>query len=331
MPRFKAAFFSDDFDCYKGNAEHVIDYVFRPTHRERIAAHAEMYPEIISAANFDSHAEALSQIDFVFATWGMPCLSEEQIGELTQLKAVLYAAGATRQFREPYLKRGVRVITGARANAIPVAEFCHAIIILSMKGFFRNAREAVDADSLNQVHGFRGSGSYGGIVSVIGGGAVSGALRESLKTVRLDVRLYEPGFNSVDRAQLAEHFSEAMVVSNHLPNIPQTRGVIDESLFRCMPEGATFINTGRGAQVNHADLIRVFKDRSDLTAILDVQQPEPPPSDSALYQLDNVIMTSHLAGASNDEVARITDYVLDDFERFIRGHALEYEVDMMML
>ena len=60
------------------------------------------------------------------------------------------------------------------------------------------------------------------------------------------------------------------------------------SLFQRMREGATFINTGRGAQVVEADLIRVLRERPDVTALLDVTFPEPPDADSALWTLHGV-------------------------------------------
>jgi phosphoglycerate dehydrogenase-like enzyme len=58
------------------------------------------------------------------------------------------------------------------------------------------------------------------------------------------------------------------VVSNHLPNLPNLQQVLDGKLFASMRPDATFINTGRGAQVHEADLISVLKLRPDITALL---------------------------------------------------------------
>ena len=66
--------------------------------------------------------------------------------------------------------------------------------------------------------------------------------------------------------------------------------MLDKKLFASMREGATFINTGRGAQVIEADLIAVLKARPDLTALLDVTWPEPPAPDSELWRLPNVVI-----------------------------------------
>ena len=76
-----------------------------------------------------------------------------------------------------------------------------------------------------------------------------------------------------------------------------------------MRSDATFINTGRGAQVIERDLIAVLADWPGLTAFLDVTWPEPPEKESPLYALPNVSLSSHIAGSINDEVVRMADYV----------------------
>ena len=94
---------------------------------------------------------------------------------------------------------------------------------------------------------------------------------------------------------------------------------------------ATFLNTGRGAQVVEADLIRVLGDRPDLTAILDVTDPEPPVANSPLYTLPNCILTPHIAGSIGNEVWRMSAYMADEFARYLQGSPVRYEVTEQML
>ena len=108
-------------------------------------------------------------------------------------------------------------------------------------------------------------------------------------------------------------------------------GVLNGKLFSSMRHGAVFINTGRGAQVNEAELIEVLEKRPDLTALLDVTHPEPPAEGSKLYPLPNVQQSSHIAGSVNDEVHRMADYMLDEFRRYIAGEPLKYQVVESML
>ena len=94
---------------------------------------------------------------------------------------------------------------------------------------------------------------------------------------------------------------------------------------------ATFINTGRGAQIDEAGLIRVLKNRPDLTALLDVTNPEPPDDDSELYRLPNVFLTPHIAGSLNDEVHRMARLAIDECRCYASGEALRHEVTEEML
>ena len=108
-------------------------------------------------------------------------------------------------------------------------------------------------------------------------------------------------------------------------------GVLNGELFRSMREGAVFINTGRGRQVNEPEMIQVLEERSDLTALLDVTYPEPPPAGSKLYMLPNVKLTPHIAGSMNDEVHRMSEYMIEEYRRFASGEPCLYEVAESML
>ncbi len=88
-------------------------------------------------------------------------------------------------------------------------------------------------------------------------------------------------------------FHEADVVSLHTPNLPETRGMITEHT-RSMKEGATFINTARGAVVRELEMIEVLSVRPDLFAILDVTDPEPPVEGSPPPPSPIVILTPTL-------------------------------------
>ena len=101
--------------------------------------------------------------------------------------------------------------------------------------------------------------------------------------------------------------------------------------FAAMLPYATFINTGRGAQVVEQELIDTLKARPDLMAILDVTFPEPPVSNSPLYTLPNCILTPHIAGSSGHEVRRMGAYMMAEYENYVHGKATQYEVTTEML
>ena len=245
--------------------------VYSPERRATLAKIADLHPEIITRDRFQEHADVLAEAEAVFSTWGFWPFSPEEFAAMPKLKHVFYAAGATDGFVRPFLERNVAVYSAWKANAIPVAEYCTAQILLGCKGFFRNSR------NLKSPAGFIrtncGPGIYGETVALIGAGAIAQKIQELLKAFHLNV-LVIPSHPEKRTVSIEEAFQRAFVVSNHLPNRTDNRKVLTEKHFRSMREGAVFINTGRGAQVDEDALARVMAQRPDLTAILDVTDPE---------------------------------------------------------
>jgi len=131
--------------------------------------------------------------------------------------------------------------------------------------------------------------------------------------------------------ELAEAFARASVVSNHIADLPETVGLLKREHFASLPLGATFINTGRGRTVCEKGLLEIFSQRKDLTALLDVTDPEPPVACSPLYTLRNIRLSTHLAGSIGQEVLSMADCVIDEFESWLAGRALRYSVSEAML
>jgi phosphoglycerate dehydrogenase-like enzyme len=252
----------------------------------------------------------------------------EQLDRMPKLKAVFYAAGATDYFARPLLQRGIRVFSAWLANAVPVAEFTVAQILLSMKNYFNHTaalkcKENWQRDKI-------GPGAYGETVALIGAGAISTKVQELLKGYALNV-IVIPSRKERRTISLEEAFRTAYVVSNHLPNREDNQKVLTKEMFASMRQGATFINTGRGAQVDEEGMCEVLKDRPDLTALLDVTCPEPPENDSPLYKLPNVHLSAHIAGSWNDEFHRMADYMIDEYNRYVAGEEALYEITEKVL
>jgi phosphoglycerate dehydrogenase-like enzyme len=133
----------------------------------------------------------------------------------------------------------------------------------------------------------------------------------------------------VELVDLPALFARSDVVSLHAPLLPQTIGLVGAEHLRRMKPHATFVNTARGAIVREAELVTVMRERPDLTALLDVTEPEPAPADSPLRQLPNVILTPHIAGARHREIALIGRVVLAELDRYRAGQPLCYGLDQM--
>ena len=324
-----AAFFSDD--------AFQIDRVFGEGRKEWLLTELDFFPEIVTSANFTRHLPALQQVEFVFSTWGMLQLSEEQIAQLPALKAVFYAAGSVQNFARPFLNRGVKVVSGWGANAVPVAEFTLAQIILAAKGYFM-AERACRTSAVRNTFSNHYPGLFGTTVALLGVGMVGTKVIELLRPFNVKILVFDPFLEQARAAALGvqcvsleQAFEHGFVVSNHLANLPETRQMLTRSLFESLQPYATFINTGRGATVDEAGMLAVLSQRPDLTALLDVTEPEPPHPDSPIYTLENVLLSPHIAGSIDREVLRQADYILEEYRRYKNGEQLLYSVSLDML
>ena len=115
------------------------------------------------------------------------------------------------------------------------------------------------------------------------------------------------------------------VVSLHAPSLPSTRHMLDARRLALLRDGATLINTARGALIDQDALVaELVSGRID--AVIDVTEPEVLPPDSPLYDLPNVVLTPHIAGALGVEVRRLGDSALDELERYARGEPFAHPV-----
>jgi len=308
----------------------AINRIFDAPRRGRIARVAQLSPVILTPENFGQYREDAARMEVLFATWGIP--SELLTPEIfPQLRVVLYAGGSIKGFGRPLLEREIQITTAKAANALCVAQFCLGQIILACKGYFRNTQLCRQPAMAAPGVAFVGAGLYGEKIALIGMGAVARELVRLLRPFQLQIQAVDPYLAPAEAEMLGvqivtmeQAFAEPYVISNHLPNLPELVGVLDGPLFASMRRDATFINTGRGAQVNESGLIEVLRRRPDLTALLDVTDPEPPKPGSPLYELPNVQLSSHLAGAYHDELPRLGDCVIDELERYAAEQPLLY-------
>jgi phosphoglycerate dehydrogenase-like enzyme len=325
----RAAFF--------GEAEQI-RRVYEGERWDRVAELTDLRPGVVRGADIAaSGGGGLADVEVAFSTWGMPRLTDAQFDALPRLRAVFYAAGSVQGFARPFLERGIAVFSAWQSNAVPVAEYTLAQILLATKGYFRNERDCRTYEG-RQSHPFRGPGNYGETVALLGAGAIGRRVIGLLKPFRLHVIVYDPFLSDADAAALGvekvtleEAFARGYVVSNHLANKPETVKMLNAPLFARLRDDAIFINTGRGATVDEDALISEFTRRPTLTALLDVTWPEPPSADSPLYALPNVHLTSHIAGSIGDEVRRMADDMIAEFVRWERGEPTPTRVTPEML
>ena len=132
-------------------------------------------------------------------------------------------------------------------------------------------------------------------------------------------------------AQLDEQLALADFVLCALPGTAETAGLLDERRLRLMKSTAVLVNAGRGSLIDTAALERVMAEGHLFGAALDVTEPEPLPESSPLWQMDNVLITPHVAGLGFGHLpeteAKIAEICRENLRRYVNGEALMNIVD----
>lgn len=329
----KACFFAE-------SPENRLNFVFAQR-RDRFAQYLDLLDEPVLLSQLDEKKELLQEVEVILSTWGIPALTEDQVRTyFPNLKLLLYSAASVRYFAEGYLKAGVTVVTAAQAMADFVAQYSVAAIYHLNKGFYTAAR-------LYREKGYRtgkdfaqneSPGNYESRIGILGAGAIGSRVIKQLKAYPFEILVFDP-FLPPEKAKewnvrltsLEEIFATCDVVSNHLANNPQTVDMLDYKLFSSMPKHATFLNTGRGAQVVEADLARALREEPGRFALLDVTRQEPCPPDHEFWSLQNLLMTPHIAGVGFKEVWAYDDLLLEELQRYLEGKSLRHAVTLDML
>ncbi len=302
--------------------------VYGPEERSRLTSLVRQPLRFFTKETIRDAGDALFDADIIFSGWGMPVCDREFLDAAPNLKAIFYAAGSTKPFTtEALWEREIIVSTANPALAITVAEFVLAQILLSQKRTWQLMREARESRICRRRIG---PGNYFSTIGLISLGTIARHLLKLLGNFSFKVVAYDPFVTreeahrlGVEKVSLDELFQVSDVVSLHTPLLPETIGIIKEHHFELMKHGATFINTARGAIVDEAGMIAALRLRNDLCAVLDVTESEPPAQSSALYELPNVFLTPHIAGALGAECRRLGAMAVDECERYLNGDPLQ--------
>lgn len=133
----------------------------------------------------------------------------------------------------------------------------------------------------------------------------------------------------VRRVGFEELLTSSDIVTVHVPLFSGTQGMMDAHAFSLMKESAIFINTCRGPVQNEADLIDALNNGEIRAAGLDVFEVEPTPVDNPLLSMDNVVVTPHLAGSSEERVERALVFSYQNARRVIDGQEPEGQFEVL--
>ncbi|WP_460783640.1 hydroxyacid dehydrogenase [Microbacterium tumbae] len=273
-------------------------------------------------------AARLARAEILVTGWGSPVLGPDTLAAAPALRAVIHTGGSVKQHVSPaFWDHGILVTSAADANAIPVAEFTLATILLEGKRAatyidgYRRHREVGGAwrDTIPSAVNF------GGTVGIIGLSRVGRRVAELLRAFELEVLVADPHATAAEASAVGARLvdldamlSSSDIVSVHAPELPDTHHLLDERRIALLRPHAVVINTARGTLIDTDALVRRCR-AGTLRAILDVTDPEPLPRDSELFDTPGIVLSPHIAGAMHAETGRLADSALDEIDRLRRG------------
>jgi phosphoglycerate dehydrogenase-like enzyme len=308
---------------------------FTAEHFARLEAVADVPErEPLTVFGDERAAARLARAELLLTGWGCPPLDAAALALAPRLRAIVHAAGTVKlHVTDACWERGLLVSSAAAANAVPVAEYTLAAILFANKRLFRLQRR------YRELRDFRfwpaeapGLGNYRKVIGLIGASQVGRRVLELLRPFDFAVLLHDPYVNADEavalgarRVELDALLAAADVVSLHAPALPETRHLLDRRRLALLRDGAVLINTARGWLVDGEALAaELVAGRID--AVIDTTEPEVLPVDSPLYDLPNVFLTPHVAGALGTETQRLADHAVAEIERYARGEAFQFGV-----
>jgi phosphoglycerate dehydrogenase-like enzyme len=276
----------------------------------------------------------IRDVEVLVTGWGCPPVDTTVLDAAPRLRAIVHTAGSVRgHVTEACWDRGIEVSSAAAANALPVAEYTIAMILLSGKRVLERARDLRTTGIRDDWLGTsQDIGNYGRTVGVLSASLIGRRVIELLRPFDFRVLLHDPFVTEDDAAALGvvavgigELFERSDVVSVHTPLLPTTQGLVSRELIGSMRPDAVLINTARGAVIDQEALTDATK-AGRVRAILDVTDPDVLPPGHPLWDSENVLITPHLAGSQGNEWQRLAELAIAEVGRWAAGEKFTHPV-----
>jgi lactate dehydrogenase-like 2-hydroxyacid dehydrogenase len=236
-------------------------------------------------------------------------------------------------------RKGIPVTNIGGANAVSVAEHTMALALMLLKRIGYAHRRLVEGSWVQEELLNVSAEVYGKSWGVIGLGRIGREVAARARAMGASVfytdlvRLPDKDEKALGAAflPLQRLLAESDVVSIHVPLTEKTRGMLGEKEFRLMKSYAVFINVSRGELADEGALAKAVTLGWIGGAGVDVFSSEPIGQDNPLLAAakegGNVVLTPHMAGATNDARLRIIQATVDNVVRVATGEALQNVVN----
>lgn len=309
------------------------DMIYGPQERIDIAKYVDIYSDLVTTERFSKNPEILHDAEVLFSGWGAPRFTKGFLDHAPNLKAIFYGAGSVRELCDDgeLFKRDIIITNSVFANAIPVAEFCVSQILFCLKQGWHFALYIKKNKVWPPRDFFPANGAFKSTVALISLGFISCRLIKLLKPYDVNIMVASGHLTAekarelgVTKCTVDEAFHKGDVISIHSPG--HKTGQITGKHISSMKPYASLINTARGQVIKQEEMLDVLEERTDLIAILDVTDPEPPTANSRILNLENVITLPHISGSIGAECRRMGQYAVNEMLRFIKGQPQKHQL-----
>ncbi|MEG6510344.1 hydroxyacid dehydrogenase [Desulforamulus ruminis] len=220
---------------------------------------------------------------------------------------------------------GVKVVFARNANAISVVEYVFAAMFSFSRPLEKASQDVKQGNWDRKL--FTREEIYGKTLGLIGVGEIGARLASRAKAFGMKVIGYDPFLPpyelactdiGVNMTSLEKVLAEADYVSLHVPLNDQTRNLINRESLKTMKKTTFIINTARGGVINESDLYEALKSNIIAGAALDVLSKEPPEGNQ-LLELDNLMVTPHIAGLTEEAQVRTSELVARECVKVLCG------------
>jgi len=233
---------------------------------------------------------------------------------------------------------GIQVANNGGGNAVAVAEHTVVLMVSVYRKLDLQIKAVKDrqwAGDLRKTWFEQTFELTDKTVGIIGLGRIGQRVARRLQgwdcnIVYHDLAEFPPGLNEslhLTRLSFDEVLKTSDIVTLHVPLTRETRGMISDREFDLMKPTAVLINACRGPVVDEAALIRAMQQKKIMAAGLDVLEEEPTPVDNPLLDMDNVIVTPHLAAFAQESYDKSRAFAVQNAARVARGEAAQSVVD----
>jgi len=229
-------------------------------------------------------------------------------------------------------RRGVMVVNAPQSNIISAAEHTMALLLAQARNI-PQAHSALTAGRWERSR-WEGVELADKTLSVIGLGRIGKLVADRARAFGMRVVAYDP-FVSADRARqmgvellsLDQAVAEADFLTIHLPKTKETTGLINRDLLLKAKPAMRLINVARGGIVDETELAEAIRDGVIAGAALDVFAVEPTTS-SALFELEQVVVTPHLGASTREAQDKAGDTIADMVHLALAGEFVPFAVNV---